>query len=158
MRQPKNSCVTNSKLSKLWIHIFMFNLCFIYALLLKCPRECTLKVSMKSHPSRWLFVDKNVHEMSPKNVHEKSPQKCPRNVTKNVHEMSPKKRTSRGQRCQWNVTKSVHEMSPLLSTRCHLLCPRDVCHPTTYLTPNITRNLFTVIQIVMIANLKPPLT
>ena len=45
----------------------------------------------------------------PKNVHEKSP--------KNVHEMSP---------------KSVHEMSPLMSTRCHLLCPRNVCHPCTY--------------------------
>ena len=27
------------------------------------------------------------------------------------------------------VDKSVHEMSPLLSTRCHQLCPRNVCHP-----------------------------
>ena len=56
----------------------------------------------------------------PKNVHEKSP--------KNVHEMSSKKRTSRGQKCPRNVTKSVHDMSPLLSMRCHLLCPQDVCH------------------------------
>ena len=30
------------------------------------------------------------------------------------------------------VDKSVHEMSPLLSTRCHLLCPRDVCHPRSF--------------------------
>ena len=27
------------------------------------------------------------------------------------------------------MDKSVCEMSRLLSTRCHLLCPRDVCHP-----------------------------
>ena len=27
------------------------------------------------------------------------------------------------------VDKSVHEKSPLLSTRSHLLCPRDFCHP-----------------------------
>ena len=48
---------------------------------------------------------------------------------KNVHENSPKKRTSLGQKCQQDFTKSVHEMSPLLSTRSHLLCPWDVCHP-----------------------------
>ena len=27
------------------------------------------------------------------------------------------------------ITKSVHENSPILSTKIHLLCPREVCHP-----------------------------
>ena len=56
----------------------------------------------------------------------------PKKSTKSHPKMSTKchpKRTSRGQKCPRNVTKSVHEVSPLLSTRCHLLCPWDVCHP-----------------------------
>ena len=54
----------------------------------------------------------------PKNVHEKSPKKCPR-----------------------DVTKSVHEKSPLLSSRSHLLCPRDVCHPyNTLCSPHAIPN------------------
>ena len=51
---------------------------------------------------------------------------------KNVREKSPKKRTSRGHFCPRDVAKSVHEMSPFLSMRCHLLCPRDVCHPSNF--------------------------
>ena len=45
--------------------------------------------------------------------------------TKSHPKMSTKCHPKRG----LLVDKSVHEMSPLLSTRCHLLCPRDVCHP-----------------------------
>ena len=79
----------------------------------------------------------------PKNVHEKSP--------KNVHEMSPKKRTSRGR----NVTKSVHEMSPLLSTRCHLLCPRDVCHPHGWLPISLLYLLFSPLCVGMLFSKQP---
>jgi hypothetical protein len=42
------------------------------------------------------------------------------------------------------VDKSVHEKSPLLSTRSHLLCPRDVCHPVIVLIHIFCRNFFLV--------------
>ena len=42
--------------------------------------------------------------------------------------MSTKCHTKRG----LFVDKSVHEMSPKVSTRCHLFCPRDVCHPIMF--------------------------
>ena len=48
---------------------------------------------------------------------------------KHVHEMSP---------------KSGHEMSPLMSTRCHLLCPRDVCHPCS-----LQKSLLKLVTIIM---------
>jgi hypothetical protein len=48
--------------------------------------------------------------------------KCPREFTQKMPtKIHPKKGLL--------VDKSVHEMSHLLSTRSHLLCPRDVCHP-----------------------------
>ena len=55
--------------------------------------------------------------MSTKN----SPKMSTKIHQKNVHKNSPKKRTSHGQ----NVRKN----SPILSTKIHLLCPREVCHP-----------------------------
>ena len=32
-------------------------------------------------------------------------------------------------KCPQEFTKCVHENSPILSTKIHLLCPREVCHP-----------------------------
>ena len=51
---------------------------------------------------------------------------------KNVHESHAKKSTKCHLKRGLLVDKSVHEKSPLLSTRSHLLCPRDVCHPISF--------------------------
>ena len=51
------------------------------------------------------------------------------NWVKNVHEKFTQKEDFSWTKCPQEVTKSVHEKSLILSTKIHLLCPREVWHP-----------------------------
>ena len=69
----------------------------------KMSTKCHLKVSTKCHQTRWHFVDKNVHEMSPK--------------------MSTKCHQKMSTRCHQKMSTKCHQK---MSTKCHPLCPRNV--------------------------------
>ena len=49
--------------------------------------------------------------------------------TKKTPEKFTQKEDFSWTKCLREFTKSIHENSPILSTKIHLLCPREVCHP-----------------------------